>query len=455
MAIWCDDGPAIRLTGDLDHIEDAVDAAMTVPYIGLSGGAKADALDQVLRIGAKITALQAKVLTAFEVTAEHRHEGHTSVVAWAKTHRHAHGPDIARLRRTAHHLNDLPRAQAALQQGLITDEHVTVLHRAHRLLGPQRFRFVEEPLLDAAIRERFIDFEQTVDYTIVRAAPADADERARRRHDERHASSSPLGDHGRIDADLDRDGFQIWQTELDRLMAELLAADRAEARDRLGRAPTANELRRTTRQRRADAMVEMARRSANHNGDDLGAGRYVTNIHVDPAFLTALIATLTRALNPGHDPGFDLDTELDRIELGAESLHELDDGTVLTVNTVVFALLTGTIRGILYDPRGEVLRYGRERRLFSPAQAQAIFALSRRCGHPYGCDRTGPRTQADHLVEHQDGGPTDLTNGGRKCDHHNLWKTNHRHDLPPPDTRHRRTPRRLRPDTDRPDTDPT
>lgn len=448
MAIWCDEGPAIRLTGDLDQVEAALDAALEVPYVGLSGGAKADALEQALRIGTKSTALAAKVLTAFEATGEHRHEGHQSVVAWAKTHRHARGPDIARLRRTAHHLRDLPRAAAALANGLITDEHVTTLHRAYRLLGPQRFRFVEEPLLDAAVRERFVDFEQTVDYTIVRAAPADADERARRHHDERYASSSPYADKGRIDAELDRDDFEIWQNELDRIMDQLHQADRAEARDRLGRAPTAAELRRSTRQRRADAMVEMARRSANHTGDGLGACRYVTNIHVDPAFLTALIATLTQALNPRHDPDFDLDDALDHIELTHDSLHELDDGTVLTVNTVVYALLTGTIRGILFDPHGDVLRYGRERRLFSPAQAQAILALFRRCGHPHGCDRTGPRTQADHLTEHQDGGPTDLTNGGRKCDFHNIWKTNHRHDLPPPDTSHHRTPRRLHPDTD-------
>lgn len=450
MAMWSESGPAVRLTGDLDEVEAAIDHALTVPYVGLSSGAKADALEKALRIGTKALALQAKVMTAFEVTAEHRHEGHGSVIAWDKTHRHARGPETARVRRTAHHLRDLPRAEAALQAGLITDEHVETLHRAYRLLGPERFRFVEEPLVDAAVRERFVDFEQTVEYTIVRAAPADADERAQRIRDERYASSSAFADRGKVDAELDRDGFDVWQAELERLMDRFLEEDRAEARDRLGRAPLHGELRRTTRQRRADAMVEMARRSAAHTGDDLGPCRYVTNVHVSPEFLTALIAVLTTALNPDRDPDFDLDEALAGIELTEDSMHELDDGSVLTVNTVVLALLTGTVRGILFDPHGEILRFGHERRLFSHAQAQAIRAMFRRCCHPHGCDRSGPRTQSDHVVEVQDGGPTDLANGGRECESHNIWKTNHRlrpppRGAPPPDTAQRRTPRRLRP----------
>ena len=44
--------------------------------------------------------------------------------------------------------------------------------------------------------------------------------------------------------------------------------------------------------------------------------------------------------------------DLEQVELTPESLHELDDGTVVTVNTIVLAILTGTVRGYLYDPDG-------------------------------------------------------------------------------------------------------
>jgi hypothetical protein len=449
----------LQLTGELDRLEADLDEANRVLFQGLSGPAKSAALEQVLRMRNKFDALGCSVLTSFEMTQEHRHEGHGSVVTWAKTHSHVRGPEVAGMRRLAHRLRDLPKVEGALRAGQVTEEHVGVLHRAYRLLGPSSFAVLEEPLVDSAVQERFSDFVRTVDYVIVRAAPAGADERARRDLQDRYASSSSMGSHGgKVDAQFEPIGFAIWQAELERNMDQLLEDDRAEARDRLGRAPTHAELRRTTRQRRVDAMVVMARRSAAHGDEKLGPAPFTTVIHIDPAFLTALIAVLSKAMNPDGDPDFDLDAALDEIELTEESLHELDDGTVITVNTVVLALLTGTIRGIHYGPDGEVLHYGRERRPFSLQQRDAARARSRRCAHPWGCDRTGPSTQTDHRHEHQDGGLTDIDNADRYCGPHNIWKTNHRNDPPPPgagppDTGHRRTPPRpgRRSDTEGPD----
>jgi hypothetical protein len=401
----------------------------------------------VLRLQNKFEALGARVMRSFEATQEHRHEGHGSVIAWAKTHQHVKGPEVARLRRTTHRLRDLPRTERALADGLITSEHVEFLHRAYRILGPRDFALLEEVFVDSAIDLRFVDFEQTVANTIVRIAPADANEQDRRDAEDRYASSSPLGRNGKVDGQFESTGFPIWQAELERLMDLLLEQDRAEAKDRLGRAPLHSELSRTTRQRRVDAMVLMARRSAAHGDEELGPRPYTTVVHVNPEFLTALIAVLTKALNPDEDPGFDLDQALDDIELTEDSLHELDDGTPVTIDTIVFALLTGTIRGIFYDADGEILRYGRGRRIYSGGQSGAIRAQLRRCAHLWGCDRTGPATQTDHTTEFQDGGLTDVDNGTRYCGPHNIWKTNHRFDppptgAPPPDRAQRRTPRR-------------
>jgi hypothetical protein len=445
MTIWADTGAALRLDGEVQEAHEAVDRALGVLYQGLPGASKLEALESYLALRDKVDALGAQILTSVEMTQEHRHEGHGSVVAWAKTHHRTKGPDVARLQRLAHRLRDLPRTETALRRGTITADHVEVLHRAYRLVGPAAYAAEEQALVDTAEAERFVDFEQTVDYFIVRAAPADADERNRRNDAERYASSSSMGAFGgKVDAQFEPIGYAVWQAELERNMDQLLEDDRAEARDRLGRAPRHRELRRTTRQRRVDAMVQMARRSSLHQGDGLGPAPFCVNVHADAAFLTALIAVLGNALDPDGDPDFDLDTALDQIELTEDSMHELDDGTVITTSIVMLALLTGTVRGILYDPAGEVLRYGRDRRLFSPAQRLLGMARSRRCAHPYGCDRTGPSTQTDHRHEHQDGGPTDSDNADRYCRPHNLWKTNHRGEPPPakPDLGHRRTPRR-------------
>ncbi len=109
------------------------------------------------------------------------------------------------------------------------------------------------------------------------------------------------------------------------------------------------------------------------------------------------------------------------------------------------------MRGFLFDPVGVPLRLGRRQRLFGPA-GDAIRARFRRCGHPYGCDRTGPSLQGDHTVEWRDGGDTNADEATLRCEPHNIWKTNHRHDPPPdqPDLGQRR----VGPDPGPPPTNP-
>jgi hypothetical protein len=78
----------------------------------------------------------------------------------------------------------------------------------------------------------------------------------------------------------------------------------------------------------------------------------------------------------------------------------------------------GQVRGIVFDEAGNIVSYGRSRRLFAPAQAAALRAKFRRCTHPFGCDRTGPLLQTDHTREWRDGGPTDVDDGEPRCGPH-------------------------------------
>ena len=273
----------------------------------------------------------------------------------------------------------------------------------------------------------------------MRAAPADAAERERRQVEGRGATSSRgPGGVGRAKAEFDPLSFVPWQAELDRIMDAELQKDRAEARDRLGRAPLASELQRSARQRRLDAMRIMAERSAKLGDVDLGPAPVSVVVHAGIGLLGRIVDRIVEVLG-GDDP-----IDLDDLEYDGDSLHELADGTVVTVNTILLGLLTGTVRGILYDPDGVPLRFGRERRLFTDAIGQAIEARLRRCAHPYGCDRTGRPLESDHVHEWDDGGSTDIDNGQGLCHPHNIWKTNHKHD-PPPD-RPDRAQRRLPPD---------
>ena len=100
----------------------------------------------------------------------------------------------------------------------------------------------------------------------------------------------------------------------------------------------------------------------------------------------------------------------------------------------MYASLVGKVRRIVFGAHDEILSYGRARRAFTPTQASAARAKLGRCAHPYGCDRTGPLLQTDHVTEHQDGGPTDITNAEPRCGPHNRWKTNTRGQPAPSDT---------------------
>jgi HNH endonuclease len=428
------------VTSELADLEHYLDVANKANFHGLPGKTKAEDLLAVSRIRNKLDALDVAVITAFEATKEHAVEGHASCIGWLQHHSRDHGDPAALRRRLARRIRHLPLAHEALLAGEITARHVDVLDRARTVVGDDAFAIGEHALVDAAVVKRFSDFARLVEYFVQEVGPRDADQREQQRDEDRYGSSSrTLDGDGKIDAWMPALAFTVWQDELERLLEAEYRKDVAEATDRLGRRPLPSELARTTRQRRVDAMEQMAKRSAAYTGADLGPSNFTLIVHGDAELVARLLAVVV-----DEDATIE---DLEDLEIPAGSIHELDDGTVVTVNTVILALLAGTVRGILYDPYGEILRYGPARRLFTPAQAQALRAKYRRCAHPYGCDRTGARLQTDHIVEHQHGGPTDTANGQPLCGTHNRWKTNHQNDptTAPIDRDQRRTQPRTGP----------
>ena len=95
-----------------------------------------------------------------------------------------------------------------------------------------------------------------------------------------HASRTLEGC-GAIDAWMPPLDFTIWQNEFQRLIDHLHAADVAEATERLGRRPLSGELAHDGAQRRSDAMLLMAQRSAAFDGE-VGPSRFVVTMHGRP-----------------------------------------------------------------------------------------------------------------------------------------------------------------------------
>jgi hypothetical protein len=92
-------------------------------------------------------------------------------------------------------------------------------------------------------------------------------------------------------------------------------------------------------------------------------------------------------------------------------------GSPITVDTALELVNDGRIRSVVFDAHGGILDYGRATRLVPPAMRQALVARDLGCTFP-GCDRPPAWTEAHHITEWTDHGPTSLENCLLVCGYH-------------------------------------
>lgn len=278
--------------------------------------------------------------------------------------------------RRARKLRSMPHTMAALARGEISVDHVDLLGRAN--FGPREACFpeFEELLVDQCAKLRFADAERTVAYWRQHADAVGADDDAARLVEQRRASAGRSYD-GSVYASalLDPVGGSIFLTELARLERQLYEADQA-----------AGDTGRTPRQRRADALVEMATRSASTPPD---AQR--------PRPLYTIVV------------GF---------ETFAGRMCQLDDNTVIAPGQLFGGLSEADIERVVFDGAELVIGVS-ERRRFTGALRRAIQVRDRHCQHPSGCDVPAPDCDVDHILPRSRHGPTSQANGRLLCATHN------------------------------------
>src|SRR3954470_20615590 len=189
---------------------------------------------------------------------------------------------------------------------------------------------------------------------------------------------------------LDRVEGTIFTDEHARIEHEMFLADWADARAEYGKDCRAEKLARTPAQRRADALVEMARRSA---ACPVGARR-----------TRPLVSVLV-----GYETfkGF---------------LCELADGTPISKEHLLPLLAEADIERIVFDSPSRVIDVGRRERFFTGALRHALEMRDRHCQHE-GCTVPAERCQADHKVPYAQGGETTEANGQMHCGVHNCRRT--------------------------------
>jgi hypothetical protein len=344
-----------------------------------------------------------RATAAFEASDEWTTSGAQSAAAWLAVEARLPKREARRTIRLGKALRQLPVAEEAFSAGEISAAHVEALDKHRTAQTDVALRRDEAELVDQAKSLRFESFTRVLEYWRYHADPGGAEERADAQRDDRSAFLAESFEgmwFGKLTFDPIAGG--IVDNELRRLTEALFEADWGEARARLGRDPVVGELARTPAQRRADAFVEMATRSASM---PKGARR--------PAPLVSFLV------------GFD----------HRYALCELAQGTVVTPGSLFRYLTVAEFERIVFTPPNRVDVSGQDRFFKGPTR-RGIEVTNRICQHAY-CDRPAVECQVDHIVPFSAGGPTTADNGQLLCEFHNrlayqnwLKQQNQR---PPPD----------------------
>jgi hypothetical protein len=368
---------------DLADLAEALDL-----LVAGDPGVLASAEDLVVleRQRSRLEAVVARAATRFEAEEAYAADGARTAAAWLATCTHLPRREVRSQLGLGRALRELPRFEEALLEGSVGAAHVRCVAR---LLGPRTREAVRkgEAFLVLQAQERtFAEFERIVAYLAQVADPDGAEEAAEARRARRDVWLAPGFDGsylGKIE--LDPVAGAIVAGELARLADEAYAADRADAAACLGRAPLPSEPERTPARRRADALVEMARRSA--------------ALGVDARFPAPLVSVMV-----------DFPTIAGRI-------CELANGTVVTPGSLLPYLDEALIERAVWKSPTRV-EVGAKARLFSGATRRAIELRDRICQHPF-CDVPMDRCQVDHIVPASQDGPTTQENGRLLCNWHN------------------------------------
>jgi len=389
---------------EIGDVSEALDLALKVDFHALSPDERDDAVAEIARLEAKIAALRSSAVQAYDAHLDYGREGHRSATAGIRHRCRMYGGAAAGAVSMARALTGMPGTVAALEAGAITEAHVRRLMRA--ATRPE-FAAAEEMLIERALTRSYKSWQQRVAYWEQQVderrqdpddpEPEDPRESARAAH-----ASKTVFDLTRIDAWLDPIGGETFREALRRIEQEFFDADWQLAKTEHGDAVTLDRLWRTPAQRRADALVEMARRATTAPVDGKRPEPLVI-IHTDVATFERALARVIGCEAP--EP------------LRTERLCETDDGTVISPTQMIEQALLGHVRRLVYESPGVILDYGRSQRLFKGALRQAVQARDRECDHP-GCEVPARRCDIDHLVEWDDGGHTTHRNGRCRCSYH-------------------------------------
>jgi hypothetical protein len=360
--------------GLLERLEAALDELAALDVDTVDDGALDDTVVALSAVSTRLEAVWCRMIGRWDARQVWADDGSKAPGARLARATHRRRGDCDRLVRRARDLAAMPHSEAAYATGEIHGAHVDLIASCNRPWRNGAFADAEELLVNLCRTRFFRVADQGVEYWKQCADRAAADRDADTVRQGRHLSASVTW-RGTVAVDgvLDPVGGTTFKTELDRLCEQLRLDD---LRDGVARTAT---------QRRADALVEMATRSATAPADGL---------RPRPLF------TVTIGIDPFNH------------------LCQTAAGTVIAPGLLIPLLSDADIERIVYDPPNRNISASRRQR-FTGALRRIIEVRDQRCQHPSGCDEPAVRCDADHIVPRSAGGITCLCNGQLLCAYHN------------------------------------
>lgn len=362
----------------------AVDALCASEPCVLADGESIQALHRQLE---RLTAATTRVVAAFDAGHAWESEGARSASAWLAGRCRLPVPTARRRVRLGRALRSMPAVERAWLAGDIGEAHVGLLAAARIPATADCFDRDEAMLVEQAGTLRYPHFAGCLAYWGQLTDPDGAEETAEAQIAGRrlHLSQSFAGSWA-LDGLLDPVSGSVVADALMRIDDELFAADWADAKTRMGDGVCAGDLARTPRQRRADALVEMARR----------AGAVPAGSRLPEPLFTVLVG----------------------YETFAGRICELANRIVVAPGALARWLDEGWVERVVFDGPDRVKNVGVRRRIFTGATRRAVEVRDRECFHEL-CDLPAEACQIDHIRPWSAGGPTVEDNGRAACGYHN------------------------------------
>jgi Domain of unknown function (DUF222)/HNH endonuclease len=360
--------PVLSLASSLAELHAAIDRGASEPLAELPDAALAEDLVELRRGVDRLEAEFARRLRPFDKHHGCAAEGAISTVSWLRHRCRISGGAATERVAMARHLAELPQTAAAFGEGEVGFEQVRVITRAAESIGDDLMRGAEQILVEAAQRLDPQRLQIAADRLRHYLAPERMLREAKEDHDRRaFFLSQTLDGVFILDGRLDREGGACLRTAIEALLGPRVADDS-----------------RTPAQRRADALVELARQ---------------------------------RMEATGARPHVSLIVQSETLAGTGTAAAELDGAGIVPSDTALRITCDAALSIITVGRDGEPLDVGRTTRTAPPSLRRAAILRDRGCRFP-SCDRPPEWTDAHHLQHWARGGKTSLDNVVLLCRRH-------------------------------------